>query len=86
MAYAPARSCNGELARGMTDGSYKEVIKDRGGQPEAATYEHRKQLSVADYGIVELDVKTCPDGVSGVRTIDTVSTPQPGILVSDQKI
>jgi hypothetical protein len=86
MAYAPSRSCNAELAKGMTEGSYKQVVKDRGGFVEGTTWEHRKNLSVETYGIVELDLKTCPDGVTDVRTIDTVATPQPGILVSDQRL
>jgi hypothetical protein len=86
MAYPPSRSCNAELAAGMTDGSFKKVVKDRGGFVEGTTWEHRRQLSVSTYGIVEAPVKTCPDGIADVRTLDTVVTPSPGILVSDQKL
>ena len=86
MAYAEPRSCNAELAQGMTDGEYKQVVKDRGGQVETGTWEHRKLLSTMVYGIVELDKKECPDGVGPVRTSYTVDTPRPGILVSDQKL
>jgi len=86
MAKAPARSANTDLAMGMTDGTFKQVVKDRGGQVDTATWESRKQLSVALYGIVELPGKTCPDGVGPVRSPYAVDTPQPGILVSDQKL
>ena len=34
MGKAPARSANAELGQGMTDGSYKQVVKDRGGLVE----------------------------------------------------
>lgn len=40
------RSANTELAQGATDGSYKQVVKDRGGVVEMATYDSHRDLSV----------------------------------------
>jgi hypothetical protein len=84
MAKPQSRSCNAELGQGLTDGSYKQVVKDRGGQVESGAWEQRKQLSVGLYGVVELAEKECPDGVGPVRTPYTVDTPTPGIMVSNQ--
>jgi hypothetical protein len=85
MGRAPSRSANAELGQGMTDGSYKQVIKDRGGLVETGAWEQRKQLSTAVYGIVEKPEKECPDMVGPVRTPYTIDTPHPGILISDQR-
>ena len=79
------RSVNVELRQGAIDGSYKQVVKDRGGSGlETGTYDSRRELSVAVYGIVEKPEKECPDMVGPIRTPYTVDTPSPGILVSNQ--
>jgi hypothetical protein len=74
MAYAPIRSANEALHEGMTDGKYRKVIADRGGFPEAATYDSRSCLVDGWYGIHEDAVKVLPDGRL-CRTPNTVSTP-----------
>lgn len=84
---AQVRSANGELWLGATDGSFKQVVKDRGGVVEAGTYDSRRDLSVAIFGIVEALDKELPAAmVSGgsFRSPYAVKTPAPGILVSDQ--
>jgi hypothetical protein len=82
----PTRSCSAELTQGSVDGSYKQVVKDRGGVVESATWESRKELSTAVYGIVELAEKMLPATDGGPsRTVYTTDTPTPGILVSDQR-
>jgi hypothetical protein len=75
-------SVNDELRLGATDGTYKQVVKDRGGVVETATYEHRRDLSVAVYGIVELADKELPAEMGTFRSPYAVKTPSPGILVS----
>lgn len=56
------RSVNTELRQGMTDGSYKQVVKDRGGEVEEGAYDSRRDLSVPVYGIVESLDKELPAG------------------------
>jgi hypothetical protein len=80
MAKPPSRSCNRELGQGMTDGSYKQVVKDRGGLVDDATWQSRKHLSVKGYGIVEAPEKELPDMVGPVRTPYTVDTADPEAL------
>jgi hypothetical protein len=60
MAYARARSTTAELHTGTIDGKYKQVIKDRGGEPEVATGEARRSLSIGKYGVVEAARKESP--------------------------
>lgn len=62
MAYAPSRSPNVELQRGMVDGTYKEVVRDRGGFVEATTTDARSELNDIWFGIHETRVKRLPDG------------------------
>lgn len=64
MSYAPSRSCNNELAQGMTDGKYKQVARDRGGVIEPCTLRSRRDLDDTWYGIHEAAVKELPDGLS----------------------
>ena len=78
MAYPRLRSCNNELDQGMTDGSYKMVVKDRGGVVEPLTYENRRDLTDGWYGIHEAPVKMTPDGMR-VRTPYCVSAPEPNL-------
>lgn len=80
MAHAPSRSCNRELAEGMTDGTYKKVVTDRGGVVETGTWEARKDLSVKGFGIVEKAEKELPDVIGPVRTPYAVDTPDPEAL------
>ena len=80
-----SRSVNRELAQGLTDGSYKQIVKDRGGIVESSTWEARKNLSRAIYGITEKPEKELGDAVGPVRVPYTVDAPTPGIQVSDQK-
>ena len=79
-----AGSVNAALRSGMTDGSYKQVVKDRGGLVEAATYDSRRCLSVPVYGVVELADKELPAALGPFLSPYAAETPTPGILVSDQ--
>lgn len=62
MAYAPQRSMNGELAEGMTEGTYKRHNPNRGGFVEHTTAEVRRDLSPINYSINETPYKVPPDG------------------------
>jgi hypothetical protein len=48
--------------QGMVDGSYKQVIKDRGGVVEQGTWYQRDELSCVYYGLHEAPVMDTPDG------------------------
>lgn len=74
MTYGPTRSVNAELHEGLTDGSYKKVIQSRGGFPEAATHNARRDLDDRYFGIHETPLKTSPDGIS-LPTPNFVPTP-----------
>jgi hypothetical protein len=76
MAYAPNRSANRELEQGSIDGKYKQVIKDRGGVPEQATWYQRDDLSCIYYGIHEAPVMDTPDAQKMVSPYHT-ATPCP---------
>ena len=62
MAYATPRSCNGDLELGMTDGSYRRIVKDRGGVVESTTWEARANLHDAYHGLHEAPTMHTPDG------------------------
>lgn len=68
MATAPQRSCNSELEEGMTDGTFKKVVMNRGGFPDELTGAVRRQFDDIWHGIHEMNPKIGPDGL-------TVSTP-----------
>lgn len=68
MAMPNSRSMNGELSEGMTDGKYKKVVNNRGGQVQLTTTESRDDLKDVWYGIHEQPAKVRPDG-------KTVGTP-----------
>ena len=72
-----SRSVNIELRQGMTDGAYKQVVKDRGGVVEGGTYDARR-------GIVEEADKELPAALGTFRSPYAVQTPAPGILISNQ--
>jgi hypothetical protein len=62
MAYARTRSANAELNQGMIDGSYKQIIKDRGGDVELATWYARDELAHNIlFNICEPDMYDLPD-------------------------
>ena len=69
-------SANEDFKLGSIDGSYKQVVKDRGGVVENGTYAARKDLSVKGYGIVECPDKELPCGGT-FRSPYTVVTPDP---------
>lgn len=61
MGLPPLRSMNAELDSGATDGTYKKVVRDRGGLDiDAATQDSRRDLHDLYYGIHEKDVKRAP--------------------------
>ena len=64
MVYAQSRSMNAELNEGSTDGKYKKVINNRGGQVEHATQFVRDDLNDIYFGIHETSVKERGDGRS----------------------
>jgi hypothetical protein len=57
---ARPRSVNDALRLGVTDGTWKQVVKDRGGLVETGTYDSRRDLSVAVFGIAESRDKEVP--------------------------
>lgn len=63
MGYAANRSMNAEVSEGMTDGSHKKIVTDRGGVVEPTTYESRIDLNNNWFGITEKKVKVTPDGL-----------------------
>lgn len=75
MAYAPHRSAIDELNQGMTDGSYKQVNKDRGGSIDPSTAAARRNLHAVWYGINEAPVKELPDALPAHTP--TYATPPP---------
>jgi hypothetical protein len=76
MAYPPQRPLRAELLEGMTDGSYKKAIQQRGGFVEPDTYEeNRADLSDTWFGIHEEVVKTSPTGGEGVTPNTTITRP-----------
>lgn len=76
MAYPPLRSMNAELHTGLADGRYKQVVKDRGGFPETATYDNRRDLHDMWYGIHEAPVKDLAPSFGPERTQGFQSTPE----------
>lgn len=60
------RSWTKEMSVGMIDGTYKKVIRDRGGLVDPATEQARMDLDDRYYGIHEKAVKVMPDGVTEV--------------------
>lgn len=75
MAYAPMRSMNAELDSGATDGTYKKVVRDRGGFVDAMTQDSRRDLHDIYFGIHEKDVKRAPTR-GDVRTQNYRPTPE----------
>lgn len=62
MAYPRARNLNSELVEGMSDGSFKKVIQNRGGEVELDTARTRDALADVWHGIHEMNPKALPDG------------------------
>ena len=73
MALPVTRSCTRELDEGITDGTFKKVVQNRGGLVEQGAWHSRKQLSTKLYGIVEAPRKVLAD--SGLKTL--LPTPWP---------
>lgn len=67
---------NGELRTGLADGRYKQIVKDRGGFPEAATYDNRRDLHDIWYGIHEKREKELPGCFSPGATQGYCPTPE----------
>ena len=79
MASNVTRGMNANLAEGMSDGTYKKVVRDRGGIIDEATFESRSLLDDVNFGIHEAKVKILGDGTHTV-TPDYVTTPDPNAL------
>jgi len=79
MAYPKSFSLTANLERGMVDGSYKQMIKDRGGVVEMHAVIERQQLATRLYGIGEASYQEMPDGSGQVTTAFTVPTPIAGV-------
>ena len=76
MAYPEnLRSLVESLRTGAIDGSYKQLVKDRGGVVEDTTVYARADLSVRLYGIVETPDKQMPDGSGVVHSETEVNAP-----------
>lgn len=76
MSYPKTRSCLRELDAGATDGKYRKVIADRGGDVERSFVANRMDLVGGFYGIHEAPVMTRPDGHRCTNPY-AVSTPVP---------
>ncbi len=63
MAYAPHRSAIDEVNQGMADGTYRQVVKDRGGVIDPATYRARRLLDDMWFGIHEAPEIELPDAI-----------------------
>lgn len=63
MAHAIPRSANADLHLGAVEGSYKTVIRARGGVVEGSTQRARADLDDTWYGIHEAPLKVSGDGV-----------------------
>lgn len=57
-----SRDMLADLVEGATDGTYKKVVRDRGGVVEDATYQQRQDMSDVWFGIHETDPKNIGDG------------------------
>jgi hypothetical protein len=77
MAYARTRSVNRELEAGATDGKYRKVIADRGGDVERSFVANRTDLTGAFYGIHEAPVMEMPGCDRACTNPYAVSTPAP---------
>ena len=75
MAYPASRSCVNELNQGMTDGTYKQVNRDRGGVIEPTTLAARDELNDVYYGIHEIAVKDTPDGLKAATPTFAATRP-----------
>jgi hypothetical protein len=63
MAYPALRSMNKDLEEGMSDGKYKKICPNRGGDVEKELlYSGRVDLSDTYFGIHEITAKSLPDG------------------------
>lgn len=80
MAVNTGRSQNAELAEGMSDGKYKKITQDRGGNASPETAENRRDLGPY-FGMHEKREKVLPDGTIHV-TPDYVDFPVdlPGLM------
>lgn len=80
MAYPRSRSMNAELNEGSTDGKYKKVVRDRGGDVSHVTQFSRDDLKDTYYGIHETAVKERPDGRSvGTPNYTPTVSPEPSV-------
>jgi hypothetical protein len=79
MAYPRTRSMNADLGEGLTDGKYKKVNPNRGGQVEGTTYRARKDLHDRYFGIHEAEDKVFQDGLEH-GTPGYVPTPEADLL------
>lgn len=62
MATARPRSVNRELDAGSTDGKYRKVVADRGGDVEMTFVRDRLDLTDGWYGIHQAESFVRPDG------------------------
>jgi hypothetical protein len=67
---------NADLREGMTDGSYKKVVRNRGGVVEHGFVDSRRDLADVWFGIHEDVSKHLPDGRNAV-TPNYIPTPHP---------
>lgn len=61
MTTAQPRNVSAELNRGMIDGTYKQISRDRGGVVESSTYSARRDLDDVWFGIHQKDGVVLPD-------------------------
>lgn len=78
MAVNNTRSMNGDLAEGLSDGTYKKIAMDRSKTPnDDSTWAARRDLAPIHYGFREQKTKVLGDGTLHV-TPDYVENPDPG--------
>lgn len=77
MAYPRPRSAISELEAGATDGKYRKVVADRGGDVEHTFVGNRTDLTSAFYGIHEAPVMEMPGSHRSCANPYAVFTPMP---------
>lgn len=65
MSYPISRSMNRDLNEGLSDGTYRKVVTNRGGVAEGTTTTARRDLDAEHYGPIhtEAPTKVAPDGL-----------------------
>jgi hypothetical protein len=66
MAKNESRDLLLELRDGASDGSYRKIVRDRGGDVENTTWEERQDMAAVWFGFSEIESKNVGDGSRGI--------------------